>query len=1251
MVAGFAVSAQVTGTKVIGTDYPTLADAFTALNTEGVGAGGATINIPAGYTETAPAGGYILGNATLNPTLSASNPLIIRKDGSGANPVITSYTGTGTTVLDAFFKLAGVDYVTFDGITLQESAANTTDVTQMERGFLFYNLSATDGPQYNTIQNCVINFPATGGAAGSVGISFAHTNVGGTAITPTSVDGLSNYNKIYGNTVNNAKSVGIYMLGYASTSPFTLRDTGNDVGGTSEATGNTFNNHGELAYITAYGFFGTYQANTNVSFNKVNFAPGGLGSVGIYIYGDNTTFTVNNNNVDAPGRLSYYATAANSSTHAGIYCLSVNASTTVNLIANNNVFNIEQVAVHTGTSVNAPYGILQGYAATANLGYLSASNNDIKGSGIVNFYGIYNTATSTSTTDNNIINNKIHDITVSNLGSASTVYGVWFAGTSGVRNILRNKIYNLQSNGTAGAAHGIYVNTNTANGTVNIVNNLIGDLKIPASSSTGVALSGIYFAASTLATNYNVYYNSIYLNATSSGATFNSSGIYHTYANSTTISVLDMRNNIIVNLSTPSGTAGRASAFRRSASTNLDNYATTSNNNDFVVGTGTNQVVYYNGVTSNDYATLAAFKAHVTTRETNSLDINPVFLSTSGSNANFLKPDTDSPVNKPLDNKGADISGYTTDYAGTTRHATTPDMGAYEFTTPITYTVGTGGDFPSLTNAGGVFEAINTAGINANTTIEIISDLTGETGANPLNAIAGGFSVTIKPSGAARVISGTVASNSLIRTVGASNVTIDGSLSGGTDRSLSITNLSTTAPQVVRFGSVGTTPITNNTLKNTIITNGINTSSAVVITGNDGNAGYFNNITVRNNDVRKAYIGVFGNAVVSGTNGSGTVYAQNKLDNTGADAIRIVGLYMQGINGGRISENTIGNFNGTDSEIDAGMWLATGTTNTTIERNIIKNLNYTGTGGYAGQGIKISSATANANIIVKNNFISNLTGDGWAYTGSSYTDNPYGIFVFGTAQSGIKLYNNSINLYGNTLNQTNALSAGIAIDNGSQVEVINNNIVNNLGRLGTLGYGSVGIWLRSATAVLTAASNNNYYVNPTGAGVKAIGQIATTASTTLSAWQTATTKEANSKNVNPSFVSATDLHLTASGNDDLNAAAIPLADVTDDIDGDARDASTPDIGADEFVPTPLATQGAVKNVINLYPNPVVDIVNINYTSKIDTAEVYNVAGQKVMTKVVNANSGAIDMSKLPSGVYIIQLIVGKEAKSVKVIKK
>jgi hypothetical protein len=68
----------------------------------------------------------------------------------------------------------------------------------------------------------------------------------------------------------------------------------------------------------------------------------------------------------------------------------------------------------------------------------------------------------------------------------------------------------------------------------------------------------------------------------------------------------------------------------------------------------------------------------------------------------------------------------------------------------------------------------------------------------------------------------------------------------------------------------------------------------------------------------------------------------------------------------------------------------------------------------------------------------------------------------------------------------------------------------------------------------------------------------------LAEWTGATTFDANSVSVDPMFVSDSDLHTQ---NPVINGAGTPIEEVTDDIDGDPRDAVTPDIGADEFETT------------------------------------------------------------------------------------
>ncbi|WP_213057467.1 hypothetical protein, partial [Escherichia coli] len=81
---------------------------------------------------------------------------------------------------------------------------------------------------------------------------------------------------------------------------------------------------------------------------------------------------------------------------------------------------------------------------------------------------------------------------------------------------------------------------------------------------------------------------------------------------------------------------------------------------------------------------------------------------------------------------------------------------------------------------------------------------------------------------------------------------------------------------------------------------------------------------------------------------------------------------------------------------------------------------------------------------------------------------------------------------------------------------------------------------------------------------------------TLANWQTATNQDGASKGTNPQFISATNLHIDpvapteVEGGGSYFAGAITW--VGQDIDADVRNATTPDIGADEgtFVPLDLS---------------------------------------------------------------------------------
>jgi hypothetical protein len=275
---------------------------------------------------------------------------------------------------------------------------------------------------------------------------------------------------------------------------------------------------------------------------------------------------------------------------------------------------------------------------------------------------------------------------------------------------------------------------------------------------------------------------------------------------------------------------------------------------------------------------------------------------------------------------------------------------------PTSVTIGVAGTYTSLTGVNGLFADINTKGLSGNTVANIIDASVTETGINSLNQMANGcslanYTLTIKPNAAATTLTGSFASGALIK-IKSSNVIIDGSSNGSSSQDLTITNTSATSPNTILYGSTGTTVISNSILKNCIVINGATTSYAVIVS--DGltpaTAGYFNNITIQNNNIQKASAGIFVNAYPSSANGNGVNITSNYLATSGINAIKNMGIYVQGVDGATVSGNEIGNFESASGEIDRGIWFATGTTNSVIEKNWIYNLQYTGTSGW---GLKV----------------------------------------------------------------------------------------------------------------------------------------------------------------------------------------------------------------------------------------------------------------------------------------------------------
>ena len=386
LLLSFFAKAQITVTNRTNTTpnlqptYTTLALAFADLNGVTAMSGPITLTLNAGHSETAPVKGLVLGSATLNPVLSATNTITINKASGTATLNAAVGTSNGATAAsDGILVLHGADYVTIDGLTFTDG--NSTNATiAMEFGIGLFKRAAGDGSNYNTIQNCIFNMQIINNAAasgpmveGSVAIAMYNSvyTTATTALTPTNggtlaTNGTNSFNKIYGNTINGG-NYGIALSGFAATTgvgptPTTttfLGDLSNDVGGSSLSTGNTVLNYGGGGTANAAaGIRANNQWSINIRFN-----------------------TIDNNN----GSGVNHAT-----TLRGIFAQAATSGTAT--ISNNNV------TVRSGGTTSALTAIENGVGSTAlSSNAINISNNTIRFSYTTATSGIFTAISNSST--------------------------------------------------------------------------------------------------------------------------------------------------------------------------------------------------------------------------------------------------------------------------------------------------------------------------------------------------------------------------------------------------------------------------------------------------------------------------------------------------------------------------------------------------------------------------------------------------------------------------------------------------------------------------------------------------------------------------------------------------------------------------------------------------------------------------------------------------------------------------------------
>lgn len=474
------ITAQLSGPYSIPGSYASIAAAIADLNTSGV-SGAVTINIAGGYTETAPAGGYSLG---VIAGASAANTITFQKSGAGANPLISAYVGTATPtsgIQDGVWWLVGSDYVTIDGINITDP--NTTNPASMEFGYGLYKASATNGCQNITIKNCVITLNRVNNAAGtgpsvegSKGINVVNATAASNtvALTITAAAGSHSNNKFYSNTIQNC-NVGIAIMGFADVTPFANADTGNDIGGSSSATGNTIINFGGGGTTSqAEAVITLAQYNFNVSYNTIRNNNGsGVDHAqtlkGIVVgAATSANASINNNTITLTSGGTTQALTGIENASGGTA-----AANAVNM--NNNLITGCTYTGATNASFNALFSSGAVSAATVNINNNTFSNNSIGGNGSGGFIHNSGAATSVVNINNNVSINGF-TFTGTNSSSFNFIYSNGAASTASI-NINGNVIQGIGNASVSSTGYGLIVN-NPGSFYQSISNNVFDNLNL-----------------------------------------------------------------------------------------------------------------------------------------------------------------------------------------------------------------------------------------------------------------------------------------------------------------------------------------------------------------------------------------------------------------------------------------------------------------------------------------------------------------------------------------------------------------------------------------------------------------------------------------------------------------------------------------------------------------------------------------------------------------------------------------------------
>ena len=465
-----------------------------------------------------------------------------------------------------------------------------------------------------------------------------------------------------------------------------------------------------------------------------------------------------------------------------------------------------------------------------------------------------------------------------------------------------------------------------------------------------------------------------------------------------------------------------------------------------------------------------------------------------------------------------------------------------------TYSIGTGGYFPTIDSA---FNKLSIDGIAGPVTLELIDELyqTEDNGYfmldGPIQGADPDNRITIRPVENKNVI---VEGNGydVFYFLDVSYLTLDGiNLTGSTTLTIhSIYNALQPGPSSIDFQDNSDHNIVRNV---TMVTDdhinglGIDFWASSTSISPDSNL-------IENNLIKEARIAIFISTSNSTKKATGNVIRGNYVG-TETDSLIAWGIQAEFCQNTIIENNEVQNVRlyGTNTLV-IGINSYFGTSDI-IRNNVVHNISALNSNG-GSVGILLSGTTNEygTDNVICNNMVYDIKG-----TSNISNSRITGIQTWYQNRPGI--YYNSVNLTGSGSNGSG--SAALYLNTSSSNIVVKNNILVN--SRDEAPYCASSIFVRSGSTI-TSDYNDLHY---TPSQYNCLVKVQTTDYLTLADWQ-ATGNDLHSITEMPNFIAPNNLHINNLIPTYIESGGTPITGIETDFDGDIRNASKPDIGADEI---------------------------------------------------------------------------------------